>query len=431
MRDSSCRREASLRWTLVLACTCLLDVVAAQQQLTIGTGLTLRVSSNLTISSTSITCTLSDGLTNVTSLCLQLTSLLLPDHPAGPWCNGGFWSASADGVAKRVFLSGIAVNCNCQRNSCNSSCNDVCLECPLAASSTTFVVPLSPQAGAASLSPTGDNNHGQGLALNGVPLAPADPYAFLTGANNIAPLDRFGGHATLQYVYHYHGIPTSYFNCSQGWDAVQQTWSTSAPDGQHSPLIGWMLDGLPAFGPFSNGGTLPTDLNSCRAHSHAPYGMHYHAGFAHDTQNSFLSCFTYRRAIQSWDSSTTGPPGGGGGGPGGGGPGGGGPGGRRLSQNPSSITCPTTTTMASHTTFSLYAANVSSLPTFSATTCGVATTAPPPPLPPGATPSTTPSPPPGVFPVTTPSSSPPTSEASSLFARVALVVMIATMLSHQ
>ena len=372
------------------ALVCLLVGTVPQhargQQLTIGSGSSLRVSANLSITSASVSCILSDGLTNVTSTCLQVSSLILPDHPAGPWCSGGFWSATADGVAIQVQLGGIAVNCNCQRNSCTSTCGDVCLECPLQASQTPYLIPLVPQAGAATLSPTGDNNHGQGIALNGVVLAPADPYAFLTSANNIAPLDQYGGHATLQFIYHYHGIPTSFFNCSQGWDALHFTWASAAPNGQHSPQIGWMLDGLPQFGPYSNGGTVPTDLNSCRSHSHTPYGMHYHAGFAHDVTNSFLGCFTYRRAIQSWDAASNNPP-----------QGGPGPG-RRLATTQTvqgvTFTCPATTTEAAHTTFSKYAANISTLPAFVAATCGVATaSSPPPPSPPGTQPAASPPPP--------------------------------------
>jgi hypothetical protein len=418
------------------AALCLLLLAVPQaahgQQLTVGSGSTLRVSANLSITSSSVSCLLSDGLTNVTSTCLQLSSLILPDHPVGPWCSGGFWSATADGAAKQVQLGGIAVNCNCQRNACTSTCGDVCLECPLQASQTPYLIPLVPQPGAATLSAMGDNNHGQGLALNGVVLAPADPYTFLTSANNIAPLDAYGGHATLQFVYHCacppvppglpcrslthlsappavrlvssdHGIPTSFFNCSQGWDALHQTWAAAAPNGQHSPLIGWMLDGLPQYGPFSNGGTIPTDLNACRAHSHTPYGWHYHAGFAHDATNSFLGCFNYRRAVQSWDAASNG-------GPSQGGPGGqGGPGpGRRLAATQTvqgvTFTCPATTTEASHTTFSKYAANISTPPAFVAATCGVATApSPPPPSPPiaQAAASPPPPPPPGAMPGST------------------------------
>jgi len=349
---------------------------SSSSQQSIGTGSTLRAGANLTINSANVSCIVSDGVTNTSSWCMQVTSLSLPDHPAGPWCNGGFWSASADGVTVQVNLPGIAVDCTCQRNSCNGTCNSVCLECAVAATAIQYLIPLVPTLGTSQFAATGDNNHGQGHALNGVLFGPADPYYFLTNANQIAPLDEYGAHATLQNVYHYHGIPSSFFNCSQGWDSQKKSWSSAAPDGLHSPLIGWMLDGLPMYGPFSTGGTIPTDLNTCRSHSHAPYGNHYHAGFAHDTTNSFLNCFTCKRAIQTWDSS--GPPGGGGGGPGGG------PGGRRLT-----ATCPATTIGANQSTFARYPSNISVPAAFSASTCG-GTVSPPPP--PGAPPSPPPPP---------------------------------------
>jgi hypothetical protein len=48
----------------------------------------------------------------------------------------------------------------------------------------------------------GDNNVGDAVAINGIPLARADPLALLAAQNNPAPIDWQGGHATLQYVYH-------------------------------------------------------------------------------------------------------------------------------------------------------------------------------------------------------------------------------------
>jgi hypothetical protein len=55
---------------------------------------------------------------------------------------------------------------------------------------------------AACLHLQGDNNIGDAIALNGIPLARADPLALLAAQNNPAPIDWQGGHATLQYVYH-------------------------------------------------------------------------------------------------------------------------------------------------------------------------------------------------------------------------------------
>ena len=57
-------------------------------------------------------------------------------------------------------------------------------------------------------------------------------------------------------TYHYHAIPTIFFDCATGWDATHSVWADQAPDDSHSPLIGWALDGIPIYGPFSNGGTV-------------------------------------------------------------------------------------------------------------------------------------------------------------------------------
>ena len=72
-------------------------------------------------------------------------------------------------------------------------------------------------------------------------------------------------------------IPTYNFSTQMGWDATMRKWSSSAPDTKHSPLIGWALDGYPVFGPYSTGGAVPKDLDSCYGHTDDAYGYHYHA----------------------------------------------------------------------------------------------------------------------------------------------------------
>jgi len=149
-----------------------------------------------------------------------------------------------------------------------------------------------------------DNNYGDGLALNGVALAKNDPFEELSGQNNIAPLDENGGHSTLQFTYHYHAIPTIFFECETGWDSTNKVWATSAPNQDHSPQIGWGLDGYPIFGPFSEGGVVPTDLDDCYAHDHEPYGVHYHANFDGETENAFMNCYRGYRADQEFDEDS-------------------------------------------------------------------------------------------------------------------------------
>jgi len=88
----------------------------------------------------------------------------------------------------------------------------------------------------------------------------------------------------------YHAIPTIFFECESGWDATNKVWATSAPNQDHSPQIGWGLDGYPIFGPFSEGGVVPTDLDDCYAHDHEPYGVHYHANFDGEVQAVGVTC---------------------------------------------------------------------------------------------------------------------------------------------
>lgn len=76
-------------------------------------------------------------------------------------------------------------------------------------------------------------------------------------------------HSNPRRTDHYHAIPTAFFNCSTGWDSVNHAWADAAPNGQHSPPIGWALDGYPIFGPYSIGGAVPTDLDSCYGHVRA------------------------------------------------------------------------------------------------------------------------------------------------------------------
>jgi hypothetical protein len=69
-------------------------------------------------------------------------------------------------------------------------------------------------------------------------------------------------------VYHYHGVP--YCVAS----AVDR-------DGEHSHIVGYLLDGYPIYGPQGEGGATPTDLDPCMGHFGStpefPEGVyHYH-----------------------------------------------------------------------------------------------------------------------------------------------------------
>ena len=99
--------------------------------------------------------------------------------------------------------------------------------------------------------------------------------------------DQCGGHAAPTNQYHIHsGIG---FNTSD--DRVTCRLPQDMPN-SHSQLLGWMFDGYGLYGPYSDGGKVPTDLDSCGGHTHDINGTvvyHYHlpSGFPWT-----IGCFT-------------------------------------------------------------------------------------------------------------------------------------------
>lgn len=85
--------------------------------------------------------------------------------------------------------------------------------------------------------------------------------------------DQCGGHpAPGNQNYHIHSGNT--FNSSAGRRACALPEDTP---GEHSVLLGWMFDGFPLYGQYSQGGKLPTQLDSCHGHTHMINGtMQYH-----------------------------------------------------------------------------------------------------------------------------------------------------------
>ncbi len=110
-----------------------------------------------------------------------------------------------------------------------------------------------------------------GVMLSGVPLFNA---LDAPGRDAVAheTQDACQGHPQRSGVYHYHSVST----------CVENTRSAT----QHSPLVGYMLDGFGIFGRHGEGGRLLTsaDLDECHGHTHRiewdgkPIEMyHYHA----------------------------------------------------------------------------------------------------------------------------------------------------------
>ena len=86
--------------------------------------------------------------------------------------------------------------------------------------------------------------------------------------------DSCGGHADPQYHYHIHS--------GLGINSTSQRLAcnlTADVPGQHSQLLGWMIDGFGMYGRYSLGGQVPTQLDSCHGHTHNISGVptyHYH-----------------------------------------------------------------------------------------------------------------------------------------------------------
>eukprot|EP00640_Fibrocapsa_japonica_P007282 CAMPEP_0113944812 /NCGR_PEP_ID=MMETSP1339-20121228/37004_1 /TAXON_ID=94617 /ORGANISM="Fibrocapsa japonica" /LENGTH=188 /DNA_ID=CAMNT_0000950137 /DNA_START=383 /DNA_END=949 /DNA_ORIENTATION=- /assembly_acc=CAM_ASM_000762 len=66
-------------------------------------------------------------------------------------------------------------------------------------------------------------------------------------------------------------------------------------EADHSPMIGFLIDGFPVYGPNSAGGAPPTDLDACGGHTHANneggLGYHYHLTGSEAGEGSFGHCF--------------------------------------------------------------------------------------------------------------------------------------------
>ncbi len=193
-----------------------------------------------------VSCTLSSGA--VTS-CLALQSLRLPSHGAGPFCGGGSWGGR---TAAFAAVADVAA-CTAPRAACNATCAPLCLQAAPAARAGAYLIPLQPWpastlavAAPPSAAP-GAAVFGDALALNGVPLARVAPpaaEAAQAARNTFEPLDLSGGRVVAPAgVYVYAAPPTAGTACAGGWDAAGRAWAPAAPDGRHSPLLGWALDG--------------------------------------------------------------------------------------------------------------------------------------------------------------------------------------------
>lgn len=166
-----------------------------------------------------------------------------------------------------------------------------------------FQIPLHPKV---AEKPTATPFGPIGVALNGIPFY--NQYNREgEDAVRLEVFDSCCGHPDPGGRYHYHKFPV----------CVKSPFKDTP--GKHSPLVGYAFDGYGIYGPRSDGGKPPTDLDECNGHSDDERGYHYHA-----TESYPYIVGAYHGEVDK--SNIDRPPGGG---PPGGGPPGGGPPGRR------------------------------------------------------------------------------------------------------
>lgn len=130
----------------------------------------------------------------------------------------------------------------------------------IASQSIVLRVPAAPAAATASDTPLGP----MGIAVNGVVLFNQYAAGRMPLTSEILSFDRFNGHPAPSNQYHYH---------------VEPLWLTQSRG--KAALIGVLLDGFPVYGTIDEGGTAPSDLDSCNGHTGVtteyPGGTyHYH-----------------------------------------------------------------------------------------------------------------------------------------------------------
>jgi len=98
-----------------------------------------------------------------------------------------------------------------------------------------------------------------------LPPPPVCRCEHIAGQSEIDTFDCGQGHPTPTGEYHYHIAPFLV-------DKAQATM----PGTQHSPLYGYLVDGVPVFGPNGDTGAPATGLDDCGGHSGDGGGLGYH-----------------------------------------------------------------------------------------------------------------------------------------------------------
>ncbi|CAI7869809.1 unnamed protein product [Closterium sp. NIES-53] len=179
----------------------------------------------------------------------------------------------------------------------------------------SFAVPLAPTL-ASSAIPVALNGVCKmgpiGFALNGVPFYSAcDALGRDALQYEGSTFDACGGHPTPSGQYHFHVAPgvanPSAISSSRSTDfqLCNASFWQDTPS-SHSPLLGFLADGIPLFGPRGAGGALPAGVDECGGHvgdgsSGEPAFYHYHAS---STAPYTVACL--RGCVSSSDWGTLG-----------------------------------------------------------------------------------------------------------------------------
>jgi hypothetical protein len=148
----------------------------------------------------------------------------------------------------------------------------------------SYSIPLSPRLSSTPtiISKLGAVDGPIGVALNGVPIwtpsKRAEEYDHCGGS--ISPPQAFTFSVPIPGYYHYSAMPWQRNPLSNTLDLCPEIsgwYNESSGVNGHSPLMGFMADGIPIYGPYSKHGIAPADLDTCNGHaSDAHRFYHYH-----------------------------------------------------------------------------------------------------------------------------------------------------------
>ena len=115
-----------------------------------------------------------------------------------------------------------------------------------------------------------------GVAFNGVVFfGNADAQGRDAYVYEGATFDQCNGHTAPTGAYHYHAQVSK--------DCLYTTVNAT----EHAPLVGFMADGIPIYGPKGDDGVVPTDLDECNGHTDSTHAF-YHYHVASDYEYPYL-----------------------------------------------------------------------------------------------------------------------------------------------